>query len=106
MKKRRGMVYRGYAAGRRVTVTSDRLGELTLDPGKSQRVRNHSPDGWDWGSGNPGSSQLALAILLDYYGDVGFASAHYQTFKWSAVSKWPQDDDWEITGVEIEEALR
>lgn len=29
-------------------------------------VRNHSPDGFNWGYGGSGPSQLALAILIDH----------------------------------------
>lgn len=35
-----------------------------LDPGPSQRVFNHSPDGFAWGYGGSGPAQLALALLL------------------------------------------
>lgn len=35
-----------------------------LDPARSQRVFNHSPDGFAWGYAGSGPAQLALAILL------------------------------------------
>lgn len=36
----------------------------TLSPDKSQKVWNHSPDGFNWGYGGSGPAQLALALLL------------------------------------------
>lgn len=35
-----------------------------LSPKRSQKVWNHSPDGFNWGYGGSGPAQLALAILL------------------------------------------
>jgi uncharacterized protein DUF6166 len=43
------------------------------DGGKSHdlptrtEVRNHSPDGFEWGYGGSGPAQLALAMLCDYF---------------------------------------
>ncbi len=64
-----------------------------LRPQPSQRVWNHSPDGFSWGYGGSGPAQLALAILLDAYGEQ-FAKKHYQDFKWEFVAKWPMDGSW------------
>jgi len=36
-----------------------------LDPGPSQALWNHSPDGFEWGYHGSGPAQLALAILYD-----------------------------------------
>lgn len=59
-----------------------------LTPEASLKIRNHSPDGFEWGYGGSGPSQLALAILLDYFLNVlkiskpeEQASAYYQKFK-------------------------
>lgn len=53
-----------------------------LDPGPSQKLRNHSPDGFEFGYGGSGPSQLALAILLDLLEDEHMALKLYQDFKW------------------------
>lgn len=37
---------------------------IILIPQESQKVINHSPDGFAWGYGGSGPAQLALAILL------------------------------------------
>lgn len=50
---------------------TDRGGFLVTKDGqalkadKSQKVSNHSPDGFNWGYGGSGPAQLALALLLE-----------------------------------------
>ena len=50
-------------------------------------VRNHSPDGFNWGYSGSGPAQLALAILADFTGSVWFAESHYQEFKSDIVAR-------------------
>lgn len=57
-----------------------------LDPSRSQRIVNHSPDGFNWGYGGSGPSQLALAILLEVT-DKDFAVRNYQSFKSDFIAK-------------------
>jgi len=59
-----------------------------LKPERSQKVRNHSPDGFNWGYGGSGPAQLALAIALELTGK----SESYQDFKWCIIAKLPQTD--------------
>jgi Family of unknown function (DUF6166) len=61
-----------------------------LSPGRSQELINHSPDGFSWGYGGSGPSQLALALLLHFTNDDHFSLAHYQSFKFDVVAKWDQ----------------
>lgn len=63
----------------------------SLDPRKSQSVYNHSPDGFSWGYGGSGPSQLALAILLDFT-ERATALANYQRFKWDVIALLPSSD--------------
>lgn len=56
-----------------------------LDPGPSQRIHNHSPDGFNWGYGGSGPAQLALAIVLSLTG----RSDGYQDLKWRVIAKLP-----------------
>ena len=67
-----------------------------FDPSRSQRVRNHSPSGFEWGYGGSGPSQLALAILLEEM-DEEIALSLYQDFKWVVIaqleSEWMMDSD-------------
>lgn len=63
------------------------IGRCSLTPEPSQALRNHSPDGFEWGYGGSGPSQLALAIMLDLTGDPDKARKHYQGFKWDFLSE-------------------
>lgn len=64
-------------------------------------LRNHSPDGFEWGYGGSGPAQLALALLADYLEDDLLASQIYQPFKFAVVGALPRDG-WQLTGAEIE----
>ncbi len=64
-----------------------------LDPAPSQKLRNHSPDGYNWGYGGSGPAQLALAIILELTGE----AEGYQDFKWKYIAGLPIDEDFEIT---------
>lgn len=95
--------YRGkkiQRAGPRV-VTKD--GEI-LSPARSQKIWNHSPDGFQWGYGGSGPAQLALALLLDVTGDKELASRWHQQFKWDVVARW--GDEWKITSEQIKEWIK
>jgi hypothetical protein len=56
-----------------------------LSPGPSQKLRNHSPDGFNWGYGGSGPAQLALAIILELTGKAD----GYQDFKWRVIARLP-----------------
>ena len=69
----------------------------TLDPRPSQKVHNHSPNGFEWGYGGSGPAQLALAILLDATdGNKLTAEEWHQQFKWDHVTRWHQNG-WATT---------
>lgn len=74
-------------------------GRSILDPGPSQKIANHSPDGFQWGYGGSGPAQLALALVLDATGDKNRAQMVYQDFKEAFVALW--GDQWQITQAEI-----
>lgn len=63
-----------------------------LDPIHSQKIRNHSPDGFNWGYGGSGPAQLALALVLLVTADDETALRHYQDFKWRVIAQLPQAD--------------
>lgn len=67
-------------------------------------LRNHSPDGFEWGYNGSGPAQLALAILADHLEDDDLALGHYQDFK-SAVVAGFQNDLWTLTGQEVSAAF-
>ncbi len=58
-------------------------------------LRNHSPDGFQWGYRGSGPAQLALAILADATGNDRLALQLYQEFKRRFVSIWGQR--WRIS---------
>lgn len=62
-----------------------------LFPGPSQKIRNHSPDGFNWGYGGSGPAQAALAICLAIFDDKYIAEALYQEFKFRFVAAWSAD---------------
>ena len=88
--EREPVIYRGYrntSLGAQV----DRSDEKKLDP--RWDLRNHSPDGFEWGYGGSGPSQLALAIIADTLRDRMPNKAEadrmtmtvYQDFKWHII---------------------
>lgn len=69
-----------------------------LDPRND--LRNHSPDGFEFGYGGSGPAQLALAILADFTDEPEFALAHYQRFKGEFIAPI-QTHKWTITAEQI-----
>jgi len=59
-----------------------------LDPEPSLAIRNHSPDGFNWGYCGSGPAQLALAIILKLTGK----TEDYQDFKWKTIATLPQEN--------------
>lgn len=105
MKKPKTTIYRGIRVTPDEKTVSDSLvyvDEVPLDPRASQKIMNHSPDGFNWGYGGSGPSQLALAILLDYYGSGAPELNFYQTFKFRVIANLPRESDWKLTGLEID----
>lgn len=63
-------------------------------------LRNHSPDGPNWGYCGSGPAQLSLAILAAVTGDDALAQHHYQQFKREIIAAIPHEGD-AIPGAEI-----
>lgn len=63
-----------------------------LTPERSQKVHNHSPDGFNWGYGGSGPAQLALAVMLEITGK----PAGYQKFKWKYIAPLKQGEAFKI----------
>lgn len=63
-----------------------------LDPTPSQKVWNHSPDGFNWGYSGSGAAQLALAVMLAITGKPN----GYQDFKFRVIASLPQGENFEI----------
>lgn len=75
---------------------------LPLLPDRSQAVFNHSPDGFSWGYGGSGPSQLALALLLEAGLDDERAVRLHQDFKHDFVANWSHDGPGDIQVQEID----
>jgi hypothetical protein len=100
--------YRGMRCAPEEKTVSDSLvyvDDKPLDPAPSQKIHNHSPDGFNWGYGGSGPAQLALGLLLDYYGKESPVWKHYQTFKFGVIAKLPQQGDWVLRGEDIETVM-
>ncbi|MFB6272163.1 MAG: DUF6166 domain-containing protein [Salinibacter sp.] len=81
-------------------ITAD--GKQPLDPRLD--LDNHSPTGFECGYGGSGPHQTALAILAHHLGDDNRAQALKHAFVRDVISQLqvPRDQDWEITGEEID----
>ena len=66
-----------------------------LSPKHSQKVWNHSPDGFSWGYGGSGPAQLALAVCLKLL-PKDEAMKRYQDFKRSVIAGLPPDFEIEF----------
>lgn len=76
-----------------------------LTPEASQKVRNHSPDGFAWGYGGSGPAQLALAILLKFGVPEDKVHRHYQRFKARYLAGLDLQESFELR-INIAEWLR
>ena len=74
--------------------------DVPLSPEPSQRVWNHSPDGFSRGYHGSGPAQLALALLLDRGVEPRRAVRLHQDFKRAIVAGW--GDSWTLTGAKID----
>lgn len=71
----------------------------------------HSPTGFEYGYGGSGPAELALCIMLDYFGEnvpkkslgVTQASKHYQDFKWEFIANQEKRNLFIITEGDIDE---
>lgn len=79
-------------------------GRYPLDPAPSQKLRNHSPDGFEWGYMGSGPSQLALAILLHHTQKRDIAQNYYMDFKTNIIASIPKKGG-QITSHQIEAFL-
>ena len=82
-----------------VPQSDGRLGQVPLDPSPSQKLYNHSPDGFQWGYSGSGPAQLALALLLDVTGDGKLSVALHQDFKRNFIATW--GESWQMEADQI-----
>lgn len=65
---------------------------VELLPARSQKLCNHSPDGFNWSYGGSGPSQLALALALELLPAERDAMCSYQQLKSDVVARLPASD--------------
>jgi hypothetical protein len=90
--------YVGFRLGDQVHVKAD---GREVFPQRSLSVRNHSPDGFNWGYGGSGPAQLALALLLEAGLPDDVAVTLYQDFKWQVVGQWNTNLNWLLRGEDL-----
>jgi hypothetical protein len=81
----------GHAGSRRVFVNG---GEI--HPEESQKIINHSPDGFNWGYGGSAPAQLSLAILLEFGVKPDKALQLHHDFKASFIEGLPQGRNFQL----------
>jgi hypothetical protein len=97
-------VYHGMRTESGCTVVVEEDGEFT---GLDYRLdlRNHSPDGVEWGYGGSGPAQLALALAADVLGgDDDRAQDVYQRLKFKLIGGLPHEG-WVLTEARIRSAI-
>jgi hypothetical protein len=77
-----------------------------LDLGPSQKLDNHSPDGFMWGYSGSGLAQLALALLLDVTEDPELAMRYHQEFKEEMIAGLAIDEPWVMVEITIKSWVR
>ena len=65
-----------------------------------ERIKRHSPDGFNWGYGGSGPADLASSILHDLVGREA-ADEYYQKFKWDVIAKMAPETGWILAEAEI-----
>lgn len=63
-------------------------------------IRDHSPDGFNWGYGGSGPAQLALALIAHATGGDHVPPVLYQSFKFAVVGRLSQNE-WALCSTDI-----
>src|ERR1700710_406645 len=77
-------------------------GGYPLDPRFD--LRNHSPDGFNFGYSGSGPAQLSLALLSDALGEYELAQKYYQQFKFKVISRI-DSDSFELSEEDIRQTV-
>ena len=72
---------------------------ILLNPERSQKIWNHSPDGFAWGYCGSGPAQLALAILLEFIKEENIVICLYQDFKFDVIADLKENFELSIDAV-------
>jgi hypothetical protein len=91
-----------YEGGRSLAGAVVTVDGASLDPRFD--IKRFSPAGFEWTYVGDGPRQLALALLADHLGDPARSLALTEWFMREVVALL--DNAWQLTGEEIETALR
>lgn len=91
--------YTGERGIRGIQVLID--GETSLPP--RYDLKKVSDNGFEWTYEGDEPAQLALALLADHLGDDAKALRYYEAFMYEVVAYF--ENDWRISGEEIDQAL-
>ena len=80
------------------------IDNVYLDPNDSYRIFKSSPDGFNWGYGGSGPTQLAVGILLKYK-PANWVGENYIKFRDEVISKLPFGKDFELQ-IDIDKYLK
>ena len=82
---------------RDVLIIDENRSTYFLTPDRSRALKDHSPDGFNWGYAGSGCAQLALALLLEVTNDEATALRHYHNFTYQVIAEiTDQTTDWEM----------
>jgi hypothetical protein len=93
-----GRTYRGERTIDGAAVTVD---GRPIDEGHA--TRTYTDHGLEWSYEGDGPRQLALALLLDHFGEAEQALAVVEPFMVRVVANF--DNDWEMTSADVERAV-
>ena len=80
-----------------VVITDVNRNVQILKPDRSQAVKNHNPDGFNWGYPDNGCAQLALGVLLEVTNDEKTALRHYRAFTQQVIATIADENaNWTI----------
>lgn len=86
-----------YPFSREVVITDVNRTVKILKPERSQALKNHNPDGFNWGYTDRGCAQLALGILLEVTDDEKTALRHHHAFTQQILATITDEDaNWTI----------
>lgn len=75
-----------------------------IKPLRSRKIVDYAPD-FEWGVDGPRALQASLALLKEEFQDSGYALAWHIRFKDRVILELLVDQDWQMTGREIQDTI-
>ena len=96
-------IYQGMRTENGCSVVVEEDGEFTGLPPRYD-LHNHSSDGFEWGYGEGGPAQLALALAADILSDDKKAQQVYERLQFKVIGGLPHEG-WILTEKRLREAI-